>query len=298
MRNEKLRSELMGSSLSERTKANYAWHLRQFDKWCREHGIKVPDDQVVSEFLTELFVKGYAPGTIGLFTDALNYYARTRGQSSPVGHETRSVMRGIAREGRERGRGQAEGLTFENYHRILDLACEPRHIYESIERATERGLVDRAMVTLLFMAAMRRSEVGRLVWADVDFTHKDLVYVAVKHSKTNPNGERDDVRVLSKRGAEALRDLKNVRIHEPLTARVIPLSDITINVRFKKCCKSIGLNGRYSSHSGRVGLASELSARGAPIQSVALAGGWQSYDMVIHYAKKTERERGAVATYL
>ena len=298
MGNEKLRSALMRSSISERTKANYRWHLRQFAKWCRDRDIATPDDRIVSEFLTELFAKGYAPGTIGLFTDALNYEARLRDRKSPVGNETRSVMRGIAREGRERGRGQPEALTFEQYHQILDRACEPRHCQESIERANVRGRMDRAIATLLFMAAMRRSEVARLVWGDIDFTRDDYVYVSVKHSKSNPHGEREDVRVLSKRGAQALRDLRGYRFHEPLSARVVPFTDITINVRFKKCCKSIGLKGRYSSHSGRIGLASELCARGAPIQAVAVAGGWRSMDMVIHYSKKTERERGAVATYL
>ena len=197
-----------------------------------------------------------------------------------------------------RGRGQSEGLTFEQYHKILDTAFEPRHKYESREQAAERGLVDRAIVTLLFMGAMRRSEVARAVWQDVDFTHEDLVYVSVPRSKTNQHGEREDVRVLSKRGAQALRDLRTARSNESLSDRVIALTDITINVRFKRCCKSIGLKGRYTSHSGRIGLASELCARGAPIQAVAIAGGWESADMVIHYSKKTERERGAVATYL
>lgn len=41
-----------------------------------------------------------------------------------------------------------------------------------------------------------------------------------------------------------------------------------------------------------------LWARGDTIQAVAIAGGWRSMDMVIHYFKKTERERVAVTTYL
>ena len=298
MDNEELRSNLMNSSLSARTEANYRWHLKQFAKWCHENEIETPDDRIVSEFLTELFAKGYAPGTIKLFTDALNYHSRMNNCLSPVGEESRRVMRGITREGRNRGRGQPEGLTFEQYDRILDSVCEPRHELESPERAVERGRLDRAIVTLLFMGAMRRSELTRLVWKDIDFSHEEFVYVEVKHSKSNPHGLRDDVRVLSKRGAKALRDLRAARIDEPMTFRVVPLSGLTINLRFQKCCDAIGLEGQYTSHSGRVGLAGELCARGAPIQAVAIAGGWQSMDMVIHYSKKTKRERGAVAKYL
>ena len=148
------------------------------------------------------------------------------------------------------------------------------------------------------MAAMRRSELTRLVWEDIDFSNDEFVYVSIKQSKSNPNGERSDIRVLSKRGAKALRDLRASRADEPLSFRVVPLTGYTINVRFRKCCQSIGLEGQYSSHSGRIGLAGELCARGAPIQAVAIAGGWQSMDMVIHYSKKTKRERGAVAKYL
>ena len=298
MGNTELRSDLMRSSISERTKVNYQRNLKQFAEWCREHGFDTPDDRIVSEFLTALFAKGYAPGTIKLFSDAIIYDARQQDMDPPVGNQSRSVLAGIAREGRQRGRGQSEGLTFEQYDRILDKACEPRHKYESPEQAMERGLVDRAMVTLLFMGAMRRSEVSRAVWQDIDFSHKEFVYIAVPKSKTNQHGEREDVRVLSKRGAQVIRDLRAVRSGDSPADRVIPLTDMTINVRFKKCCSSIGLKGRYTSHSGRIGLASELCARGAPIQAVALAGGWESADMVIHYSKKTERERGAVATYL
>lgn len=298
MGNTQLRSELMQSSISERTKINYQRNLKKFWDWCREHKIDAPDDRTVSEFLTALFAQGYAPGTIKLFSDAIAFDARQRDVKSPVGNQSRSVLAGIAREGRKRGRGQSEGLTFEQYDKILDEACKPRHEYESIEQAIERGRLDRAMVTLLFMGAMRRSEVASALWQDIDFGHKDFVYVAIPHSKNNQHGEREDIRVLSKRGAQALRDLRAFRKDDLPTDRVIPFTDMTINIRFKKCCASIGLRGQYTSHSGRIGLASELCARGAPIQAVALAGGWQSADMVIHYSKKAERERGAVATYL
>ena len=277
---EDLRAELMRSSLSERTKINYQRHLKQFAEWCQDNDIESVDDQVVSHFLTALLARGYAPGTIKLYRDAFVHDARNRDVHPPVGNLTRSVLSGIAREGR--GRGQAEGLTFKQYEEILDRACEPRNYQGSIERAAERGRVDRAMVTLLFMGAMRRSEVANALWKDVDFSHDEFVYVVVPHSKTNQNGERKDVHVLTKRGAQVLWDLRAARSADPATARVIPFTDITINVRFKKCYRSIGLERQYSSHSGRIGLASELCDCGAPIQAIALAGGWQSANVVIH----------------
>ena len=53
-----------------------------------------------------------------------------------------------------------------------------------------------------------------------------------------------------------------------------------------------------TGHSGRVGLASELTARGASTTETMLAGGWKTARMVAHYAASATAEQGAVAKYL
>ena len=62
--------------------------------------------------------------------------------------------------------------------------------------------------------------------------------------------------------------------------------------------RGAGIEGRITGHSGRVGLAVELTRRGAPEQATATAGGWKSSRMVAHYAAAVAAEQGAVATYL
>ena len=59
-----------------------------------------------------------------------------------------------------------------------------------------------------------------------------------------------------------------------------------------------GLPGRLTAHSGRVGLASELTARGASTTAVMLAGAWKTARMVAHYSAGATAELGAVARYL
>ena len=59
-----------------------------------------------------------------------------------------------------------------------------------------------------------------------------------------------------------------------------------------------GVEHRLTGHSGRVGLASELTARGASTADVMLAGGWKTSRMVAHYAAGATAERGAVARFL
>ena len=62
--------------------------------------------------------------------------------------------------------------------------------------------------------------------------------------------------------------------------------------------QAAGIEGRITGHSGRVGLASELTARGASTTETMLAGGWQTARMVAHYSAGAAAELGAVAKYL
>ena len=59
-----------------------------------------------------------------------------------------------------------------------------------------------------------------------------------------------------------------------------------------------GIKVRLSAHSGRVGLSSGLTARGASTTEVMLAGNWKTAWMVAHYSAGGSAERGVVARYL
>ena len=99
--------------------------------------------------------------------------------------------------------------------------------------------------------------------------------------------------------ARAMRRLRTERNGRDAPGHpVLNLSPQQIGRRFSACTKAAGLDGRYTAHSGRVGLASELTRRGAPTAAVQLAGGWRSARMVTHYSSGATAERGAVAKYL
>ena len=80
--------------------------------------------------------------------------------------------------------------------------------------------------------------------------------------------------------------------------RVVPLSPQAVGLRFRAAARAAGLERRVTAHSGRVGLASELTSRGASTTAVMLAGNWKSSRMVAHYSAGATAERGAVARYL
>ena len=78
----------------------------------------------------------------------------------------------------------------------------------------------------------------------------------------------------------------------------MPLSPQAVGLRFTAATEAAGLERCVTAHSGRVGLASELTSRSASTTSVMLAGNWKSSRMVAHYSAGATAERGAVARYL
>ena len=95
---------------------------------------------------------------------------------------------------------------------------------ESDQVAAERGRLDAVIAGLLFMAGMRRSEVSALRWADVaNATDGDGMLVTVRRSKTNQEGEVNDVRFVKDGVARALRTLRAATSPEPAD-RERPLS--------------------------------------------------------------------------
>ena len=168
---------------------------------------------------------------------------------------------------------------------------------ESEEVALERGRLYAVIAGPLFMGGMRRSEVSALRWADGDdAVDGDGVLVTVRRGKTNQEGETRDVRFVKGGVARAIRTLRAAA--NPATEdRVVPLSPKMVGLRFSAAARAAGVE-QVTAHSGRVGLASELTSRGASTTDVMLAGNWKTSRMVAHYSAGATAERGAVAQYL
>ena len=126
----------------------------------------------------------------------------------------------------------------------------------------------------------------------------DGVLLTVRTSKTNQEGDTADVRYLKNGGAKAIRTVRADRPDAAPTDRVVGLSPLQIQRRFTAAARAAGIEARVTAHSGRVGLASELTARGASTTEVMLAGNWKTARMVAHYSAGATAERGAVQKYL
>ena len=211
------------------------------------------------------------------------------------------MLAGYRRTAAGRGRGQAPPFTAADLAAVFATCRRPRRRgrgVESDQLALERGRVDAVIAGLLFMAGMRRSEVAALRWADVaDSTDGDGMLVTVRRSKTNQAGEAGDVRFVKGPVARALRTLRAAASPEP-GERVVPLSPQMIGLRLTAAARAAAVDRRVTAHSGRIGLASELTSRGASTTDVMLAGSWKTPRMVARYSAGATAERGAVARYL
>ena len=153
-----------------------------------------------------------------------------------------------------------------------------------------------ALVGLAFQAGLRRSEIAALRWADIQpsgiegavLVHvRDLEDRSGRRPDRYPHGEKRNRR---RPGGDSA----------PAPATPEPVFGLTpgqINRRIQAAAAAAGIDG-ISAHSFRVGLASELTARGASTTETMLAGGWSTARMVAHYSAGATAERGAVAKYL
>ena len=232
---------------------------------------------------------------------AARFRARLAGQADPAGARTGRVLAGYRRTAGARGRGQARPFSAADLAVVLVTCHRPRRRGRGVESdqvAAARGRLDAVIAGLLFMGGLRRSEVAALRWADVeDAGDADGILVTVRRSKTNQVGETSDVRYLKNGAARAVRALRAAAAPAP-EGRVVPLSPKMIGLRFTAAAQAAGLERRVTAHSGRVGLASELTSRGASTTDVMLAGNWKTSRMVAHYSAGATAERGAVARYL
>jgi len=106
-------------------------------------------DLILSDYLHHLFDTGKSITTLRMALAAVNWWMTTTGHPASIGLATKATLKTLAESdaAQERGRGQANALTYEGAIQILTIA-KP---------------IDKAIVALLFMAGMRRPKWLRFV---------------------------------------------------------------------------------------------------------------------------------------
>ena len=279
--------DLIRSGVSENTLRAYRRALDDLSSW-----LNAPlDDAVLAEYVAHLHQTGKSPSTIAQAVAAVKWQAKNLNRSEVVGAFTERTLAGIRREGKERGRGQVDGLVWKDVERVCSFAEASR---------TLSGLRDSAMINLMSDCLLRISEAVAVNVEDVSSV------LTVRRSKTDQEGVGDTLyicestrrvirRWLKKSGIESGALFRRVRFHHHLgTGR---LSVVGARNAIKRWAHEAGIEGFISGHSLRVGSAVSLARAGATVVDMQTAGRWKSPSMPGHYARAELAERGAVARF-
>lgn len=291
----------LASSLAENTRRAYMGHWSAFSEWCEDHGYSPApaDPETVAAHLASLAETASA-STMKVRRAAVGAVHRVGGLADPAASElVKRTLAGLVRENAAPQR-QARALGLAELAAIKATACSPRAgrqsgRTESAARARRRGLTDIALCSALFYAGLRRSEAAALVWGDIEAFADGSGLLWLRRSKADPQAE-GSARYLPRNAAHALEAIRSVDAGKEDS--VFGLSGRQIGRRIAAAAAAAGLGEGFSGHSGRVGLAAELSRAGASTHEIAAAAGWKSAGMVMRYTRRETAKRGAVARYL
>ena len=291
-------ARLVEKSIADNTMRNRKQALRAFSYWLR--GREIADGHL-AEYITHLFDLGKAPGTISIAVSAVKWFLKHRNGGTPVELPlTSATLSGIRREGRDRGRGQRNGLTWKEVERIC-----------AVQEAdgTLRGLRNSAILRVMSDGLLRISEVTELRISDLEENT-----LRVRFSKTDQEGSGEHLylcedtrqivgkwrkrsglsegylfRRMTARGDNLYIDKNTGEPHK--------LTDDGVRRIIKSCAARVGLTDKVSGHSLRIGTTVSLAQSGASLVDIQVAGRWKDPGMPAHYARAQLSERGAIARF-
>ena len=284
-------------SRSPGTKRTYASQWKQWVGFATEHDMKIlpADPSDFAQWLTARAAEGSSFSTINLGQQAVKSIHQYYDQPHPCDDVVLKTFSGI-RKRLGVAQDQVSGLTPEGIMAIEATACTPRKTrggnMEIEASARKRGHVDIAMSRASFDGMLRIEELSAILWRDFSVDPKDrsgLLYIG--SSKTDRASEGVYVYI----SAETAASLERIRGAAGQNERVFPLSKRQLRRRIAAAAAAAGLEGRFSGHSGRVGMAQTLAAEDFQQPAIQIAGRWKSKQMPAVYTRFQTPRQGAVA---
>ena len=287
------------ASWAPNTRRAYAAAWRRWTAWADAHGVaELPAQPAdVRAYILDRAAAGRVDATLRMDVGGIAAVHQAQGIPSPCaarGLVARTLARLAKAPDRARAQRQADGLTTDALAAIRATACRPRarRRQERPDEAQRRGLVDIALAGLLSDAGLRRSEAAALTWADLERAPDGSGRLTVRRSKTDQTAEGRVVAVT----APTMRDVLAIRPADvDPAAPVFGLSADRIARRIKAAARAAGLGDGFSGHSGRVGMARRMVARGAPTAAVIRQGRWSERSGGAMVARYTRSEDAAAA---
>ena len=280
-------SSLIQTSHAPNTLKSYRNAIKKLGIWL---GGRALTDSVFANYIAELYQEGKSPATINIVVSAVKCQAKA--QDAAISFElTERTLAGIRRAGKDRGRGQVDGITWEEVNQICTLAEA---------EGTTTGLRDSALIRLMSDCLLRISEAVAIDVTDVDSV------LTIRQSKTDQESEGttlyvgDPTREVIKRYCEAggITDgplFRRIRRGDNITSG--RLSVVGARNAIKRRAHEAGVEGFISGQSIRIGSAVSLAQAGASVVDMQVAGRWKSPEMPAHYAKRELTDQNAVARF-
>jgi integrase len=171
-----------------------------------------------------------------------------------------------------------------------------------------RDLRAKTLIAVAYSTLARRAELVGLKIGDISFGDEGDGTVTLR----TKGGEHKEP-YLAPEAREALEAWMNcARIEEGFVFRRLERNGIvgerTISTdevarTFKRIAAVLNLDpsrpvSRISAHSTRIGAAQDLTASGAALPEIMVAGGWKSPQMPAHYARKLDARQGAMQRWI
>jgi site-specific recombinase XerD len=285
--------KLIKASIAPSTVETYRVAMQHLEIWLDGHSLS---DNRLADYITALYQDGKSPSTISKIVAAVKWTVKNHGVGAKdLSFEiTEKALAGIRRKGKDRGRGQVDGITWEEVERICALAEA---------EGTVAGLRDSALIRLMSDCLLRISEAVAVDVADVDSV------LTVHQSKTNPGttGIPDVTLYIGAPTQEAIkRYCKAAGITEGPLFRWVRRGDNIADTRLtidgvrkiiQRRAREAGVEGKISGHSLRIGSAVSLAQAGASVVNMQVAGRWKSPQMPAHYARAESAARGGIARF-
>ena len=299
--------ELVRNSRAQSTQDTYLRAWRSFLAWAAtEHPNVTPfpaPPGLVGLYVGVLRNRGLASQTIHRITAAIAHHHRAAGLPSPtLDPMLREELAGLRRAPKTET-GERNALTREQCTEILLRLGTPATLLE---------LRDRAIFTLAWCTALRRSNIAMLDVRDVALEFDPIdetryVRVRVRKSKTDQEGRGRDVVVTELPGDHPLCAYRSLRAYldatnlsagalfrtftlarradqRRLTENRIDAKDVARTV--KRLVRLSGMDdGLFAAHSLRRGFATSADAAGVRRSLIREQGGWADDRMLAVYTK-------------
>ncbi len=299
------------ASLAPETKRAYRSDWGRFDGWARSRGLNPEDDHppAVAVYLATLADAGKKLSTVDRALSSISFAYLSLGYETPrISPVVRRVMKGVRRTlGREQDR--ASPILPDDLRRMVETGCKTRnpglaHDERSIRRydnSTLRAARDRALLTVGFAGAFRRSELSALEWRDIELVDEGLK-VTIRKSKTDQERRGQTIglpygghlQTCPVRSLMTWKEAMGGDTAEGPIFRAIthtgamssrPISPRAIAKIIQRTARAAKVNGRISGHSLRAGLATAAAKAGKPTHVIMRQTRHKTVEMIMRYIR-------------